>query len=147
MRSDRLTSAQSLFRRHRIFDNLGDQRDILAGGQTWDQIVELEDKADMMAPILGQSGFTCNGEVAIAIKNLAAGRHVQSAQYIEKRGFTAAGRTEQHDEFRLGQFEVHAAERMHLHLAHVVDLCNPGMLEKPNHCRAFIVMPYKYFSL
>jgi hypothetical protein len=36
---------------HRIVADLGDQRDVLTGGERGDEIVELEDETDALAPI------------------------------------------------------------------------------------------------
>jgi hypothetical protein len=41
--------AQGLLRRHGIAGDLGDDGDVLAGGEARDQIVELEDEADGLA--------------------------------------------------------------------------------------------------
>jgi len=42
----------------RPFDERGDQRDVLDGGETRDEAVELEDEADMLAPILRKRGLS-----------------------------------------------------------------------------------------
>ena len=56
---------QRLVRAHRIFGNLGDQRDILIGGEARDQIVELKHKADMFAAIGRQPAIIERGQLKV----------------------------------------------------------------------------------
>ena len=39
---------------HRVVADLGDQRDVLDRRQRGDEIIELEDEADAVAPIVGE---------------------------------------------------------------------------------------------
>ena len=45
---------EGLLRRHRVLDDLGDERHVLARRQARDQVVELEHEADVRAAIFGQ---------------------------------------------------------------------------------------------
>src|ERR1051325_8304466 len=59
----------------------------------------------------------------------AGGRHIQTPKDIEQRTLAAARGTKQHNELTSEKFEVHAAQRVHLDLAHVIDLRNAARLE------------------
>ena len=109
--------------------DLGDQGDVLAGGQAGDQVVELEDEADVLAAVARQGGVVGGGQVVVAVADGAAGGHVQAAEDVEQRRFAAAGRPEQDDELALVQVEVDAAQGVDLDLAHAVDLGDPAGLE------------------
>ena len=61
-------------------------------------------------------------ELPALVDQLAGGRHVQPAEDVEQGGLAAAGRAEQADEFAGVEFEVHAVQRHHVHLAGVIDL-------------------------
>ena len=50
----RPTSAERLFRRHRLLDDLGDQRHVLAGRQAGNQVVELKDETDVRPAVVGE---------------------------------------------------------------------------------------------
>src|SRR3954469_24194230 len=49
-------------------------------------------------------------------------RYIQAAQNIEQRTLAAAGRPKQHNELTCEKFKVHASQRVHLDLAHVINL-------------------------
>src|SRR5690606_18308368 len=50
------------------------------------------------------------------------GGHVQTAEDIEKGRFAASRCPEEHQQLTAAQLEVNPAQRVHLHLAHVIDL-------------------------
>jgi len=62
------------------------------------------------------------GEVVILEIELSVSWRVESAQYVEERGFAAAGGSEQHDEFARAQFKIGAAQRMDLDIPRVINL-------------------------
>ena len=61
--------------------------------------------------------------------HVAAGRHVEPAENVEQRRFAAARGPEQHDEFARVKVQIDAAQRVHLDLAHAIDLGEPARFE------------------
>ena len=53
--------------RHGPGGDIGDQFDVLAGGEAGNQIVELEDESDMFAAVQRQLALVGRGEVVVAI--------------------------------------------------------------------------------
>ena len=76
----------------------------------------------MIAPIVGQLALAGAGEIATAIEHVPGGRRIEAAEDVQQGRFAAAGRAEQHHQFAAVQIEVDAAQRLHLDLAHGVDL-------------------------
>ena len=102
--------------------NLGDQPHIFAGRQAGNEIVELKDKADMVAAITGQLGIVKVGQLLIAIKYRPLAGRIESAKDIQQRTLAAARGAQQHNKFAPVQIEIHTTQCMHVDLAHVVDL-------------------------
>ncbi len=75
----------------------------------------------MFAPVAGEFGLVVNAEITSAVLDRAATGRIQSAQDIQQRGFSAALRTQQHHEFAGQQFQIDAAQRLHLDFTHRVD--------------------------
>ena len=127
-------------RRHRRFGDLGDQRHVLLGREARDQIVELEYESDMLAPVLRERRLVGARQVDVPVQHLPAGRHVETADDVEQRRLARAGWSEQHDEAAFVEQQVDLPQRVHLDLAHAVDLgqiadgeersghkCRPGL--------------------
>jgi hypothetical protein len=57
---------KSLFGRHRLTGYFGNQRNVLASGETRDEIIELEDEPDGVAPVLRERLLVCPGEFCSA---------------------------------------------------------------------------------
>ena len=106
----------------RIVGDLGDEGDVLARRQARDQIVELEDEADVLAPVLGQQPLAGADEIVVAEPCLAAGRRVQAAEDVEQCRLAAARRAEQDDELALTDIEVHGSQRDDVDFPNSVDL-------------------------
>ena len=106
----------------RMLGNFVHQGDIFQHRQTWNEIVELKHETDMLAPIARQRGIVGIDEIMVAPFRLARGRRIKSAKDVEQRRLARAGRPQQHDEFPLIDVEVNIAQRMHLDLAHNIDL-------------------------
>ena len=102
---------ERLARVERVVGDLGDQRDVLARGQAGDQVVELEDEADVAPPVARQLVLVGVGEVGAAIDDAAGGADVEAAQDVEQRRLAAARGAEQDDQLALEQIEVDAAQR------------------------------------
>ena len=111
---------QRLARVERLVGDLVHQRDVFEHGEARDQIVELEDEADMLAPIAGQLGLAGVDEIVVAPHRLARSRRIEAAEDVEQRRLAGAGRSQQHDEFAFVDVEVEVAQRMHGDLAHDV---------------------------
>ena len=58
------------------------------------------------------------------------GRRVEAAEDVEQRGFAAARRAEQHDQFAVVEIEVHAIERANLRLPAWINLRQPPHLKQ-----------------
>ena len=56
-------------------------------------------------------------------------RHVKAAHDVQQGGLPAAGRTEKNDELACVEFDIHAVERHHVHLAGVIDFAQAAGLE------------------
>ena len=105
-----------------IAGDFGDQRHVLPRRQAGNQVVELKHEAHVVAAIARQRRVVEFGELLAAVEHRAAGGHVEPAQNIEQRALAAAGGAQQHDELAGVQVEVDAPQRVHVDLAHVVDL-------------------------
>ena len=88
---------QRLRRVHRIAGDRGHQLDVLARGERGDQVVELEDEADVLAPEPGESRVVVVREIVIEEVDRAPGRNVEAAEDVEQRRLAAARRSEQDD--------------------------------------------------
>src|SRR5262245_4199220 len=100
-----------------------------------DEVVELEDEADVLAAVAGQGGVVPGGQVVVAIPHGPTRRHVQPAEDVEQGGFAAARRAEQDDKFPLVKVEIDAAQGVHLDFTHAVYLGDPAGLENRLPCR------------
>ena len=117
---------------HRPLRDVGDQRHVLERGEGGDQVVELEDEADVFPAEPGQLALVVNGEVVIEKPDGAARRDVEPAEDVEEGGLAAAGGSEEDKELPREEVEVHIAQGIDFHLAHVVDL---GQSPRPEHGR------------
>ena len=121
--------AQRLGGRHRLGGDVGDELDVLARGQAGNQVVELEHEADMLAAVLRQLALVGRGEIVIAIADGSRRGHVEAAEDVQQRRLAAARRPEHDDELGLKEVEIDAAQRVHVDLAHVVDLGQAACFE------------------
>ena len=90
--------AERLFRCHRLLDDLGDQRDVLAGRQAGNQVVELKDETDVRPAVLRERRLVGRRQVLLAVHDLPGRRHVEASENVEQGRFAAAGRTQQDHE-------------------------------------------------
>src|SRR6185312_12993915 len=72
--------------------------DVLAGGQAGNEVVELEDEADMLAAIASQERIIFRAQVMMLIAHAAGRRHIQPAENVQERRFAAARGAKQDDE-------------------------------------------------
>ena len=100
--------------------------DVFAGRQAGDEIVELEDEADVISAVASEARVVELGELPVAVKDRSASRRVEPAQNVQQRALAASRRAQQDDEFAPIKIEIHAPQRMHVDFAHVVDLGDPA---------------------
>src|SRR5690606_21800674 len=120
---------ERLLWRNRIVRDLGDERDVLPRGEARHEVVELENEADVPAPIERELPLRRVREVLAAEQEPARRRAVEPAEDIEERRFAAARRALEHDELALGDREIDAPKRVHGARAAAVDLGQPLRLE------------------
>src|SRR5581483_5890940 len=120
---------ERLFGRHRTGSNLGDQRDVLASGQTRNQIVELKYETDVIPSVPRQRALVRLREIMIPPDERARRGHVEPPEKVEQRALAGSGGAEQHDQFASMQRQVDALERAHIDLAHPVDLGQRNRLQ------------------
>lgn len=72
-----------LFRWHGIVGNLHHQHDALANRKAGNQIIELENEPNMLAPDAGQLRFAGTGQCMVPPEHLARCRRVETSEYIE----------------------------------------------------------------
>jgi hypothetical protein len=70
-----------------MFGDFGDQCDVFESGEAGDEVVELEDEADMLAAEAGEAGITGCGEVVIEIVDFAAGGTSRPPRMFSKVDF------------------------------------------------------------
>ena len=87
--------------------DLGDERDVLARRQAGDEIVELEDEADVLAAVARSARFVGRRQVVVAVEDLAAVGTSRPPRMLSSVDLPAAGRAEQHDELALVEFQLH----------------------------------------
>src|SRR5690606_6317277 len=98
-------------------------------GQARDEVVELEDEADVVAPERRQLALGGGTEVVAGVADGAGRGAVEPAEDVEERGLPAAGGAEEDDELAREEVEVDAPERVDLDLAGPVHLRQAARLE------------------
>ena len=91
---------------HGVIGDLGDQCDVLARGETGNQVVELEDEADVQTTVRRELVRIGAGEILAAIRDLTRRAYIQSAKDVEQRRLAATGCAEQDDQLAFGQRDV-----------------------------------------
>ncbi len=86
------------------------------------QVVRLEDEAEVAAADLGELVVVHVGDVLVAEEVMAAGAAVEAAEEVQQRGFAGAGRAHEGDEVAFLEVERHAREGGHDDLFHLVVL-------------------------
>ena len=98
------------------------QLHIARGIQGRHEIVELEDEADIVPAIVRQLGIVHRRQILVPEPHRALARPIESADDVQERGFAAAGRTEEHDDFPCGKFQIDTAQGMDRRIALAIDL-------------------------
>ena len=117
--------AQHLRRVQGLPADLGRQLHVLQGGEVGDQVVELEDKADVVAAVGGQLPGAVGGDLLLPQKDPPLAEGVHAPQDVQQRGLPRAAGP--HDNAQLPFFhgEGGVPQGLYLHLSHVVDLFHP----------------------
>ena len=89
---------ERLVGREGIGDDVRDQGHVLARGEARDQVVELEDEADVFAPVTRQLGLARPTQVMVAPLRRPRRRRIEAAEDVEQCRLAAARRPEQDDE-------------------------------------------------
>ena len=86
--------------------------DVFPHGQVRDEVVHLEDVAQMAAAVEGQGLLVHIGHTLAVDKNVAGVGAVDAAQDVEQRGLAGAGRPQQHAEFAFFHGQVDAFQHL-----------------------------------
>jgi hypothetical protein len=97
------------------------QQHVFGRGQPGQQVVRLEDEADLAVPHAGQLVLAQPADVLPIQHVRAAGRAVQAAQDVHQRGLARAGGSHDGEEFTLFDGQVDPSQRVHGDLAGAVD--------------------------
>ena len=112
----------AIARLHRVVGDVRHQRDAFRRGEARDQVAELEDEADVLAPEVRELLVAPLGQGVIEVVHLARGGRVEPAEQVEERRLAAPRRDQQHHELARVELQRHLAQRDHLHVSHVLDL-------------------------
>src|SRR5690606_28865285 len=92
--------------RHAIVRDLRHDRDVLTRRKAGDEVVELEDEADVMTPVLGEVLLRRARDVLIVIQDGPLAGRIETAEDVQQSRLSAARRAEQHDQLTGIQLEV-----------------------------------------
>ena len=104
--------AKRLFGIERIGANLRRELDVFERRQVGDQIVELEDKADVGAAVLHELRLVGSAHVTPVHRHGAGGRRIHAAQNVERRGLAGTRSTQNDGELAALDRKACAVERM-----------------------------------
>ena len=102
--------AQKLIDIQRAAREVGTDLDVLSHGQVGDEVVHLENVAQMAAAVQGQGLFVHVGHAFAVDEDVAGIGAVDAAQDVEQRGLARAGRPQQHAEFAFFNGKVDALQ-------------------------------------
>ena len=100
------------------------QLDVLDGVQHRDEVIELEDEADVAAAPVGQLALGQRRQIGARDRDLARGDAVDAGDQVQQRRLARAGRAHQRDELALGHVEVDAVEDLDLLRVALIDLAH-----------------------
>ena len=96
------------------------QPDVFSRGEGWEQVVELEDEADLAAAQAGELVVAQLGERLVVEVDLAGGRDIQPAKQVEQGGLAGAGWPHDGDEFAALNGKINGIEGGDGDFAHAV---------------------------
>src|SRR5262245_10390373 len=113
---------QSLLGPHRALGDVRDERHVLPGSEAWDQVVELENEADVPPSVCGEAAVIEGSQLQILEVQRTTRGVVETAHNVKERGLTAAGGTKEDDHLPSPHVEIDALQGQHLHLPRCVCL-------------------------
>jgi hypothetical protein len=105
-----------------VLGDIRDQLHVLASGERWDEVVELEHEAHVLAPVAREDLVVGPEQILLAVVDLPGGRRIEAPKDVEQRRLAAPRRPEQHGHLRGVEIEVDPAQCLYLHVAHAVGL-------------------------
>ncbi len=124
---------QSVSRFHRPCRDLRDQSHVLSRGQAGNQVVELKHESHVITTIIGEAGIVRRREVVVEKTGDAGRGGVQAAHDVQQSRLAGARRTKQHHQLALEEVQIYPAQRVHRHIAGVIDLGEPASLKGDRH--------------
>ncbi len=118
-----------------MIGDLRDQLRVFEGRQAGDQIVKLKHESDVLSAKLGQFLARRRRQIVIFVVDFAAGGYIQPSKNIQKGGFSATGRPQEHHEFARKKVQSYPAQRMNFDVSHAVDLGDFVHVEDGIRCR------------
>ena len=106
------------------------QDDIIQGIERRQEIIELEDEADVVPPEAGESGIAGGDQVDAVDAQLPPGGPVDPAQQVQQGGLAAAAGADDDDEFPPIYRQVHIAHGNDFFIAAQVDFPQPCRLDQ-----------------
>ena len=106
----------------RVGAELGRDLHVFKGCEVRDQIVKLENKADLRTPVGGQTLLVIGGDLLPVDKDASLGEGIHAAEDIQKRGFSRAGLAHDHADLAPADLKAHIVQGGDLHLAGAVYL-------------------------
>src|SRR2546421_9715961 len=87
--------------------------DIFLCRERWNQVIRLEDHADLIIAHRRQATFTHTGDIDAIDQHLSAGGVIQTRDDAEQCTFTRAGGTDDGDKFPIQNLEADALENIY----------------------------------
>jgi len=113
--------------------NLTGNFNIALGRERWQKVEFLEDEANLLFAHFRALRVRHPGKICPVNGDSSGGRSRESAQNIEQRGFTAAGRAHNTDELTLLHGKAYATQGWHIDFADAVDLGDIFSLDDRGH--------------
>jgi len=124
---------------HRVARYLGHQLHVLPCRQAGHEIVELEDKADVIAAVARQAPLVQRGQLHIPEPDLTRACRIESTDDVQKGGFPRTRRPEDDDEFTRRCLKVDRPQGRDNDISGLIDL---GQRLYTQHGLAFAVHPH-----
>ncbi len=121
---------QRLIHGHGRRGDVGHQRHVLGHREAGDEVVELEDEADVLAAIARERGFVGAAQAQRLEPQVARAGHVQPAQQVQQRGLAAARGAEHHQELAARDVEVDVRQRADRRRSVAIDLAERAGAEQ-----------------
>ena len=113
---------ENLSRVQMILADLHRQLHILQSRQVGNQVIELENKADVIPAVGGELLFVIAGDVLPIQPHVALAHGIHAAQDVEDGGFAGAGGAHNDADFPLLHGKAGVFQGVDFHLAHLINL-------------------------